>query len=290
MAKVKRTAGTKGRNRQPWERRLPLATLLRSGRKAVGTSCAVLEEALKSAPRAQSPFEKAVGGIVATVVRRGRLAARLLDHDHLPEAAVIARTIIDLTISYFYLLEPSDGAAKEHRASRFLAFDPVQCGQLSDKWTRSGRSAAINQNDRTERRKAIGVFADLEERATLGWAGISTDQMIRSLTDKGARQIINTLRVNSFLFSGCVHPTPLATRMGGFEVFLATEVPITVCECLVVIVAALAFPSAIDSDKGRRAILDALKICFGDFTRWGTEKPRRQTDPLPLFSTLKKPR
>lgn len=230
--------------------------LLRAAVRYPREVAAQLRAVLNAAPKPTKESEKAVCAIVRTATERTLLVSRLVREGRYEDAAVLARTLIELALTGAYLTQPQ-GLAREHLASRFMGFEPVQVRKYLHRrkvelTTADFPSLAIHM------RQVTAVFQDIEEKQNLGWAGLIQDQMVRALRDRDIREGIDNLRKRyGFILSAFVHPTPMGVAVGqDFGSLMVQDIAWCSGSCLMLLCRCLI---AIDIDPG--------DDCFDAFDR-----------------------
>lgn len=236
------------KNTLPWEKNWAAGKRrIRATRRYLLEHAAMLASLLAEVRTpVRKNWEVACGAIVWTAIRRMRLIAKHVEEGCLSEAAILARTLIDVTISCAYLLEV-EGLRREHLASRFMSFERVQLGTLVERWLRRYPQASQEltrdvadflHSISKSKRRTTSVFTDIEDKAVIGWSGKSQAEMIRALDSRPLRRMLDGLRTEpGFLLSAFVHPTPMGIGAAGrWGDLVCDEIEETALTCAAVLI------------------------------------------------------
>lgn len=170
--------------------------------------------------RIDSKLIQVLTGMASTGLQRLGAIRELIQIGAFPEAAILARSLIELQISAVYLVasKESDG---EGRANRFLAFELRQRSELLHRATKEysdtgflGPTSAMGiraEQIRVVFAEACQEFDKLEK--SKNWANRNYREMIDSITDKNAQvELMFAYQHVYFTFSEFAHPTPTGIR------------------------------------------------------------------------------
>jgi hypothetical protein len=160
----------------------------------------------------RSEVERVLRWHVVAVARRTMVVSQLLAPSTLAEAAILARTVVELGYSAAYIgFAPK--TLRAHRVARFTAFESVQ-ENFFIRWQESiGLRSAPEERAKAaaDATEALRVFSRLEANLRVGWSGERVGALLREL-EVPLPSFAEWLAPAYACFSFHVHPTPLGMR------------------------------------------------------------------------------
>jgi len=168
-------------------------------------------------PPPDSILKKVACAIARVAVRRLVPLVALVDSDAWPEAAMVARSLVELDITASYMLTADEKEA-EKRAQRFLKFEVVQRQNAIDRVI--GQKPDLAKGTETEsdylkeqHSLAVSEFSDLAKSASRGWSGIGIAGMAAKIESEVSRRFFDLVHRHAYpLYCDYAHPSPVGIR------------------------------------------------------------------------------